>query len=63
MTDTKIAATKVWLITGSTRGLGRALAEAVLAAGHKLVATGLIRDNSRAWWGAMAIRFAPLLSM
>jgi NAD(P)-dependent dehydrogenase (short-subunit alcohol dehydrogenase family) len=30
---------KVWLITGSSRGLGRALAEAVLAAGHKLVGT------------------------
>ena len=30
---------KVWLITGSSRGLGRTLAEAVLAAGHKLVAT------------------------
>ena len=30
---------KVWLITGSSRGLGRALAEAVLAAGHSLVAT------------------------
>jgi NAD(P)-dependent dehydrogenase (short-subunit alcohol dehydrogenase family) len=30
---------KVWLITGSSRGLGRALAEAVLAAGHQLVAT------------------------
>jgi NAD(P)-dependent dehydrogenase (short-subunit alcohol dehydrogenase family) len=30
---------KVWLITGSSRGLGRALSEAVLAAGHKLVAT------------------------
>ena len=29
----------VWLITGSSRGLGRALAEAVLAAGQKLVAT------------------------
>ena len=29
----------VWFITGSSRGLGRALAEAVLAAGHKLVAT------------------------
>jgi len=29
---------KVWLITGSSRGLGRALAETVLAAGHKLVA-------------------------
>jgi NAD(P)-dependent dehydrogenase (short-subunit alcohol dehydrogenase family) len=31
--------TQVWLITGSARGLGRALAEAVLAAGHKLIAT------------------------
>ena len=30
---------KVWLITGSSRGLGRALAEAVLAAGDKLVGT------------------------
>ena len=28
-----------WLITGCSRGLGRALAEAVLQAGHKLVAT------------------------
>ena len=40
MTGIEIPATKVWLITGSTRGLGRALAEAVLAAGHKLMATG-----------------------
>jgi NAD(P)-dependent dehydrogenase (short-subunit alcohol dehydrogenase family) len=39
MTDTKISTSKVWLITGSSRGLGRALAEVVLAAGHKLVAT------------------------
>ena len=30
---------QTWLITGSSRGLGRALAEAVLAAGHNLVAT------------------------
>ena len=30
---------KVWFITGSSRGLGRALAGAVLAAGHRLVAT------------------------
>jgi NAD(P)-dependent dehydrogenase (short-subunit alcohol dehydrogenase family) len=30
---------KVWLISGSSRGLGRALAEAVLAAGDRLVAT------------------------
>lgn len=28
-----------WLITGSARGIGRALAEAVLRAGHRLVAT------------------------
>jgi NAD(P)-dependent dehydrogenase (short-subunit alcohol dehydrogenase family) len=34
MTDTQ-----VWLITGSSRGLGRALSEAVLDAGHSLVAT------------------------
>lgn len=31
--------TKTWLITGSSRGLGRAMAETVLAAGHNLVAT------------------------
>lgn len=28
-----------WLITGSSRGIGRALSQAVLAAGHRLVAT------------------------
>jgi NAD(P)-dependent dehydrogenase (short-subunit alcohol dehydrogenase family) len=28
-----------WLITGASRGLGRALAEAALAAGHRVVAT------------------------
>src|SRR6202048_1698356 len=30
--------TQVWLITGSARGLGRAIAEGVLAAGDKLIA-------------------------
>src|SRR3979409_233462 len=30
---------QVWLITGSARGLGRAIAEGVLAAGDKLIAT------------------------
>ena len=30
---------KIWLITGSSRGLGRALVEAVLAGGDKVVAT------------------------
>ena len=37
--------TQVWLITGSSRGLGRALAGAVLSAGGKLVATA--RDPER----------------
>ncbi len=31
--------TKVWLITGSSRGFGRSLAEAVLAQGDQLIAT------------------------
>jgi len=30
---------KIWFITGSSRGLGAALAEAVLRAGHRVVAT------------------------
>jgi NADP-dependent 3-hydroxy acid dehydrogenase YdfG len=30
---------KVWLITGSSRGLGRDLAEAAASAGHQVVAT------------------------
>lgn len=34
-----------WLITGSSRGIGRALSQAVLDAGHRLVATA--RDPAR----------------
>ena len=30
---------RTWLVTGCSRGLGRQLAEAVLMAGHNLVAT------------------------
>ena len=36
---------KVWLLTGSASGLGRHLAEAVLASGDRLVATA--RDPRR----------------
>ncbi len=36
---------KVWLVTGSASGLGRDIAEAVLAAGDRLVATA--RDPRR----------------
>ena len=39
--------TSTWLITGTSRGLGRALAEAVLAAGHRLVATARNPDSLR----------------
>ena len=35
----------VWLVTGSGSGLGRNIAEAVLAAGHRIVATA--RDPRR----------------
>jgi NAD(P)-dependent dehydrogenase (short-subunit alcohol dehydrogenase family) len=38
---------KVWLVTGSSRGLGLALAKAVLAAGHRLVATARKPDDLR----------------
>jgi len=30
---------QVWLVTGSSRGLGRAIVEASLAAGNKVMAT------------------------
>jgi NAD(P)-dependent dehydrogenase (short-subunit alcohol dehydrogenase family) len=35
---------QVWLITGSSRGFGRSLAHAVLAAGHQLIATARSTD-------------------
>jgi NAD(P)-dependent dehydrogenase (short-subunit alcohol dehydrogenase family) len=39
------SATRVWLVTGSASGLGRNIAEAVLASGDRLVATA--RDPRR----------------
>jgi NAD(P)-dependent dehydrogenase (short-subunit alcohol dehydrogenase family) len=39
------ASNKVWLVTGAGRGLGRAIAEAALAAGNRLLAT--VRDPSQ----------------
>jgi NAD(P)-dependent dehydrogenase (short-subunit alcohol dehydrogenase family) len=36
---------KVWLVTGAARGLGRSISEAVLAGGHRLIAG--VRDPSR----------------
>lgn len=36
---------QVWLITGSSRGLGRAFTEAALNAGHRVVATARNREQ------------------
>ena len=36
---------KVWFITGAGRGMGVDIAEAALAAGHKVVATGRNTDK------------------
>jgi NAD(P)-dependent dehydrogenase (short-subunit alcohol dehydrogenase family) len=44
---------KVWLVTGASRGLGRELAKAVVAAGDRLVATA--RDP-RALHDVVALR-------
>src|SRR5450755_2057994 len=35
----------VWMITGSSRGLGLAITEAALAAGHRVVATARNADS------------------
>jgi len=38
---------RVWLITGASRGLGRAFAEEALKAGHRMVATARNSEISR----------------
>src|SRR5258708_9888063 len=37
--DNEVSMSKVWLITGASRGLGRAFTEEALKAGHRVVAT------------------------
>ncbi len=39
MRNKHVMKTRVWLVTGSSRGLGRAFTEAALEAGHRVVAT------------------------
>jgi NAD(P)-dependent dehydrogenase (short-subunit alcohol dehydrogenase family) len=39
MSSRQLMKTQVWLVTGSSRGLGRAFTEAALEAGHRVVAT------------------------
>ena len=57
---------RTWLITGSSRGLGRALAEAALAAGENVVATARNPDQlqelvERYPGSARAVRLGGLL--
>ena|SRR2546427_6225725 len=53
---------KVWFVTGSASGLGRNIAEAVLASGDRLVATardpGRLKDLVKKYGGQ--VRTAPL---
>ncbi len=51
---------KKWLITGSSSGLGRALAEAALQAGHEVVATACDPDRLRDLAQLRACRVASL---
>src|ERR1700756_48926 len=50
---------QVWLVTGSSRGLGRAIVEAGLAAGNKVLATargiGSLADLSERYGGQVKI--------
>ena len=40
-----MSSSKVWFITGASRGMGSDFAKAALAAGHAVVATGRDRDR------------------
>ncbi|AYF99292.1 oxidoreductase [Protaetiibacter intestinalis] len=49
-----------WFLTGSSRGLGRSIAEAVLAAGHNLVATARNIDSLSDLTAQYGSRILPL---
>ncbi|WP_225847536.1 SDR family NAD(P)-dependent oxidoreductase [Streptomyces sp. HPF1205] len=51
---------RTWLITGTSRGLGRILAESVLAAGHNVVATARSTESLNALVGAYGGRVRPV---
>jgi NAD(P)-dependent dehydrogenase (short-subunit alcohol dehydrogenase family) len=50
---------KVWFVTGSSRGLGRAVVEEVLKAGHQVVATARNVDTLRDLAGAYGKQVLP----
>ena len=51
---------QVWFITGSSRGLGRAIAEGALAAGHRVVATARTPSALDALVGTYGDRVKPV---
>lgn len=54
------AATRTWLVTGASRGLGRAITEAVLDAGHTVVATARRPQALAGLAGKYGDRVVPL---
>jgi len=52
--------TKVWFITGSSRGLGRSLTEAVLAKGYKVAATARDTEQLKGFTEKYGDRVLPL---
>lgn len=54
------AATRTWLVTGASRGLGRAITEAVLDAGHTVVATARQPQALAGLAGKYGDRVVPL---
>ena len=54
---------QVWLITGSSRGLGRAFTEAVLAARHRVLAAARNPDQLADLHAGVVKRFIAPLSM
>ena len=48
---------RVWFVTGSSRGLGRAIVEVVLDAGDRVVATARDPSGCRIWLTDSATRY------
>ncbi|GAA5040603.1 NAD(P)-dependent dehydrogenase (short-subunit alcohol dehydrogenase family) [Thermocatellispora tengchongensis] len=53
-------AQKTWFVTGCSSGFGRAIAEAALAAGDRVVATARKAESLAEWAGAYGGRVLPL---
>ena len=54
--ESGVCMSKVWLVTGSASGLGRNIADAVLASSPRPAILAALQI----WWSSMALRCAPL---